>query len=84
MKLLTKLDAADKYCLIVTQDLSSELKLASRNLPLVSVSQAKYLNTAKLLDSDYLLITKPALDVLSDWLSEGIKHPKKAKLAAAK
>ncbi len=77
--LLTKLDAMDGYTLIVCDNLSDNLKLASRNLSNVNVCAATYLNVAKLLDSDTLVITKSALQKITFWLMpKSAKEPLKA------
>lgn len=67
VKLLDKVGAKG-YTLVVAQDLSNELKLASRNLPDVKAVQSKYVNVARVLDADSLVITKQALDEIVDWL----------------
>ncbi len=56
------------YTLIVSENLSKELKLASRNNPDVKAVSANYLNVARLLDAETVLITKQALEVLANWL----------------
>lgn len=66
--LLNKIDV-NGYTLIVTDNLDKELVLSSRNLANVKVVQAKYLNVARLLDADNILITKPALDIIDQWLT---------------
>ncbi len=68
-KLLAKLNLLDAKCLIVADAPSPELRLASRNMSGVSVSSAQYLNIAKIIDADRILITKQALHDLSAWLN---------------
>lgn len=67
IKLLDKIGTTG-YTLVVAHDLSNEIKLASRNLPNVKAVQAKYLNVARLLDADSVVITKQAVDEIVDWL----------------
>lgn len=67
IKLLAKIDATG-YTLVVSDTLSDELKLASRNNPSVKVVAAKYLNVARILDADTIVMTKPALEVVDEWL----------------
>ncbi len=66
-KLLAKINIKG-YTLIVSENLSKELKLASRNNPDVKAVSANYLNVARLLDAETVLITKQALEVLANWL----------------
>ncbi len=66
--LLNKIDIKG-YTLIVTDNLNKELVLSSRNLANVKIIQAKYLNVARLLDADSILITKPALQIIDQWLT---------------
>ena len=68
-KLLTKLGAKDGKCLIVADSASVQLRLSARNIKQVSVSSANYLNVAKIIDADRIVITKQALADLSAWLN---------------
>lgn len=74
-KLLGKLDIKG-YTLIATDSLDTNLKFASRNLDNVKVVEAKYLNIARLLDADTVVLTKPALAILSTWLKPAAKKDK--------
>lgn len=71
-KLLNKLDIRG-YTLIASDNLETNLKLASRNLENVKAIQVKYLNIARLLDADTIIITKPALAQLNEWLKTSDK-----------
>jgi len=71
VKLLNKLDCQG-YTLVVTDHITNELSLASRNLVNVKVIQANYLNVARILDADTLVITKPALEIINNWLTPTI------------
>ncbi|MGH7234191.1 MAG: 50S ribosomal protein L4, partial [Candidatus Saccharimonadales bacterium] len=77
--LLAKLKITDGYVLIVCDHISDNLRLASRNLNFVSLCSAKYLNIARLLDTDTMVITKPALSELSSWLKPLAKAKQEAK-----
>lgn len=66
-KLLSKLDIKG-YILLVTDNVTDNLKLASRNMPNVKVIQSRYLNVARLLDADTVVITKKALAEIEEWL----------------
>lgn len=65
--LLHKLDVSG-YTLVVTDNVTEELRLASRNLSEVKVIQSRYINVARLLDADTIIITKAALDEIHEWL----------------
>jgi ribosomal protein L4 len=67
MKLINKLDCSG-YVLVVTDNISQEMNLASRNIPNVKLIQANYLNVARILDADNLVISKPALEIINQWL----------------
>jgi len=73
-KLLTKV-GANKKTLVVMDKVSDELFRASGNLKEISILSAKYLNVYDVLNANAIIISKPALDVINDWLS-----PKKAKV----
>ena len=73
LKLLTKL-GMEGYTLIVTDTITNELRLVSRNLANVKVIQANYINVARLLDADTIIITKAALTIIDSWLQP---EPKK-------
>jgi len=73
VSLLNKLHINDGYTLIVTDSINTKLNLASRNLSNTKVIQAKYLNVARILDADTIIITKAALDIISNWLGATTK-----------
>ena len=65
--LLEKLGAKRKILLVVdNKDLS--LERATRNVEELKVVQAKYLNVFDVLNADSIVITKSALEIVSDWL----------------
>lgn len=78
VKLMNKL-GSEGYTLIVTDHIATELNLASRNLINVKVVQAKYLNVARILDADNLIITKPALEIINTWLQPTTKKKEEEK-----
>ncbi len=76
IKLLEKLEVTGSVLLVLDiKDLLAER--ATRNLPLVKVVQAKYLNVYDLMNADKIVITSKALDMVHEWLG-------KSKLGAAK
>lgn len=74
--LLAKVGAAKKT-LVVVDALSSETVRATNNLGDVKLIQARYLNTYDAMNADSIVITKPALSILTDWLGEAAKSPAK-------
>jgi large subunit ribosomal protein L4 len=66
-KLLTKIKAS-RNTLVVVDNKSAELSRSFSNLGKVKLVQAKYLNVYDLLNSDSLVITRPAIATITDWL----------------
>jgi large subunit ribosomal protein L4 len=66
-KLLKKIKAT-RNTLVVVDHKSAELIRSASNLDQVKLVQAKYLNVYDLLNADSLVITKPAIAVITDWL----------------
>ena len=54
--------------LIIDAEIDKNLLLASNNLPLVGVLDARKIDPANLLRFDKVLLTKPAIDQLEGWL----------------
>lgn len=71
LALLTKIEANGRVLLVV-EDKSDNIDRATRNLPKLKTVQAKYLNVYDIANADCLVITKPALEIINDWL--GGKH----------
>jgi len=69
IKLINKLDCSG-YILVVTDHITKEMNLASRNIPNIKLIQANYLNVARILDADNLIISKPALEIINQWLGQ--------------
>lgn len=65
--LLTKVGATKKTLLVVDNK-TTELIRASGNLQEVKVSTAKYLNVYDVLNADSIVVTKAALETISEWL----------------
>lgn len=72
-KLLAKIDAKG-YSLVVTDNMDSSLIKSFSNLANAKLIQAKYLNVARILDADTIVFTKPALEIIGEWLGS---KPKK-------
>jgi large subunit ribosomal protein L4 len=73
--LLTKVGAA-RRTLVVVDKLTDDIVRASNNLSDVKLISAKYLNTFDTLNADTIVVTKPALDIISEWLgTESAKSP---------
>lgn len=62
-KLIKKL-ALDGNVLLVVDTISTELNLASNNIPTVLLSKASSLNVFDVLNADVIVLTKPALKAL--------------------
>jgi large subunit ribosomal protein L4 len=67
-ELLTLLDVADQKVLLVTAENEPEIYLSSRNIPKISVQEARSLNTIDILDADVVVIQEGALTYLTDLL----------------
>lgn len=65
--LLAKLGTA-RRTLLVIETKTPELVRSTGNLAGVELVAAKYLNVFKVLNADHIIITKPALLVIKDWL----------------
>ena len=67
LNLLNKIDAKGNILIVVSlkDDLANR---ASRNLPNVSVVQAKYLNVFDLTNADSILMSQKALELVHEWL----------------
>jgi large subunit ribosomal protein L4 len=66
-KLLKKIDA-NKRVLIVVENKTDELVQAARNLELVKIVQANYVNVFDTLNADRIVVTEGALKTISAWL----------------
>lgn len=61
---------ANRSVLLVVDNKTPELIKVTRNVPYLNVVQAKYLNVFDILNSHSLIITKPSLEIITDWLSD--------------
>ncbi|HUC78818.1 MAG TPA: 50S ribosomal protein L4 [Candidatus Saccharimonadales bacterium] len=67
--LMKKIGALNKILLVV--DTKTELSTRStNNLAELKLVSAKYLNVFDLINADFVVITKPALEVVKTWLGE--------------
>jgi len=66
-RLLTKI-GANKNVLVVVDNKTPELVLASRNLASTKVVQAKYVNVYDVLNADSIVFTNAALTAATEWL----------------
>jgi large subunit ribosomal protein L4 len=66
-KLLSKIKAT-RNTLVVVDHKTAELTRSVNNLDSVKLVQAKYLNVYDLLNADSLVVTKPAITAITDWL----------------
>lgn len=65
--LLDKL-GAERAVLLVVDNKTPELVKATRNIAYLKVVQAKYLNVFDILNAHNIVITKPSLEIISEWL----------------
>jgi large subunit ribosomal protein L4 len=65
--LLDKLSATRRV-LIVVDNKEANIDRAIRNIPQAKVVQASYVNVYDVLNADSIVITKPSLQIISDWL----------------
>lgn len=65
---LSKLNLEGQLLLVVDK-LTPEISRATRNLAGLEVVTANYLNVFTIMNSDHLIITRPALDALGVWLT---------------
>lgn len=67
VQLLDKIGAR-KATLIVVANKTPELERSVSNIPRVKFVSAKYLNVFDALNADHIIVEKPALEVITDWL----------------
>lgn len=71
-KLLAKIEAAGRV-LIVVPTKEDTLQRAVRNIQDVTLVSAQYVNVYDVLNADSIVITTPALAIISDWLKKEAK-----------
>lgn len=85
--LLDKLNAK-RGVLLVVDSKTPELDRITRNISFVTLVQAQYLNVYEILNAHNIVITKPSLAIISDWLgadtSAGIKTKAQSSTKEAK
>lgn len=64
---------AQRRTLIIVETLSDETVRATNNLQDVKLISARYLNAYDVMNADTVVVTKSALDVLSNWLTADAK-----------
>lgn len=74
-KLLTKIEATG-YILVIVSHIDDKLKRAANNLSDVKIIQPNYLNVARLLDADSVVLAKDAIAALENWLVNDSKETK--------
>lgn len=78
LSLLKKIDAKGNALIVVSQK-DGLVERATRNIPTVKAVDAKYLTVFDVLNTDNLIVSKKALEVIDQWLgekasaSEGVK-----------
>lgn len=81
--LLAKLGAS-RRTLLVVENKDQMIERATRNLTNLIVVQAQYLNVYDVLNADTIIVTKPSLQIISDWLAVEPKASTSAKATADK
>lgn len=69
VKLLDKI-GANRNVLLVVSDKDILVERATRNIPYVTVVQAKYVNVYDVMNADHIIIIKKSLQVIEEWLGE--------------
>jgi large subunit ribosomal protein L4 len=67
VELLNKL-GANRKTLIVVENKDALVERSTRNIKNVKAVQASYLNVYDILNADAIVITKPSLELISNWL----------------
>lgn len=68
-ELLGLLDLTDEKVLLVTADTERSIYLSARNIPSVTVQEARSLNTVDVLDADVIVFQESALEYVNDLLA---------------
>lgn len=67
LKLLSKIEAKGKT-LVVVDAIDEKLLKATNNVQDVTIANAKSVNVYSVMNADTMVITKPALDAINNWL----------------
>jgi large subunit ribosomal protein L4 len=70
VKILSDLNIRDRKVLVLPEEISENLVLATNNIPGVYVVKADYASTYDLIDSDILLFTESGLKLLNKSLGD--------------
>lgn len=70
---LNKIGAKRRVLCVVSQKDPSK-EHATQNIPNLKVSSAMYLNVYNILNADTIVISKKALEIISDWLIPSVKE----------
>ena len=65
-QLLDKMDLADQKVLILTEELTENLALSTRNIPNVLAMASREVNTYTVVSADWILVTKKGLEQLQE------------------
>jgi large subunit ribosomal protein L4 len=68
LKLLNKIEATGNVLIVVSVK-DALVERATRNLPNVKAVQARYLNVFDVMNSDAIVISQKALDIVHEWLA---------------
>lgn len=68
-ELLKELKLGKEKLLIISDKMDENVKLASRNLPMVELRESSNLDPVVLVNSDKVLVTKDALKQIEEWLT---------------
>lgn len=69
VKLMEKIGAT-RNVLLVVETKDALVERSTRNVPYLTVVQAKYLNVFDVTNADSIVITKKALEIVHEWLGE--------------
>ncbi len=67
-KLLNKIDSKG-YSLVVVDSIDDITRKAFANLANAKLIQANYLNVARIMDADTIVLTKSSLEIINNWLA---------------
>jgi large subunit ribosomal protein L4 len=67
VELLNKV-GANRNTLLVVDNKDDNVNRATRNISNLKVVQANYLSVYDIMNADHIVITKPSLQIISDWL----------------
>ncbi|MBD3208329.1 MAG: 50S ribosomal protein L4 [Candidatus Nealsonbacteria bacterium] len=83
-EILNKLPAGKESSLLALPKMEEKIIRASRNIPYLEVTQARNLNSLKLLSAKYLILPKESIEVITETFLGKKSKAKKEKVGAAK